>query len=446
MEKMVRVSVIGTGYVGLCTGIALGLLGNQVVCIGRNQEKIEKINKGIPPIHEEGLEDALKKLLAKGTFRATSDLRETLETEITFICVGTPPQEDGSIDLADMEKISEDLGRMLKGKEGYHTVVVKSTVVPGTTEKVAGLLEKSSGKIPGQDFGVCMNPEFLREGKALEDFLKPDRIVIGQLNEKSGKALHQLYKNSGCPILTTNLKTAEMIKYANNSFLATLISFSNEIANICELKKDVDVEAVLKGVILDKRISPEAKSPEITTYLKAGCGYGGSCLPKDVNAIINFSKQHGYNAKILEAANNINKERASRIVKRLEKETPLENKTVAVLGLAFKPGTDDMRYSPAIPIINYLLSKNVSVKAHDPVAMGSARSIFKERVTFHDSPGSALESADACLVITAWDQFKKIQEKDFQQCMKTPIILDCRRIYNPDDYRNIKYVGVGLDV
>ena len=271
--SFIKIAVIGVGYVGLCSAVGLALAGHDVIAVGRTQAKIDGINAGKSPIFEDGLDEALAKILANGKFSATTDLAKAVfASDVTFVCVGTPSSKDGSIDLTDIKKASEDIGTALRQRKTRHTVVVKSTVVPGTTENVViPAIEEASGKRAGADFGVCMNPEFLREGKALEDFMKPDRVVVGELDKSSGDMLQAVYSGFKAPIVKTALRTAEMIKYASNSFLATKISFINEIANLCK-KLGIDVYDVAKGVGLDKRIGP--------LFLNAGVGFGGSCFPK----------------------------------------------------------------------------------------------------------------------------------------------------------------------
>ena len=338
------ISIIGTGYVGLVTGACFAELGHNVTCVDVMKEKIDLINNKKSPIYEEGLEEILQKNVGKNLF-ATLDLKKAvLSTDITFICVGTPPREDGSIDLKNIKESAEQIGSSLKAKKNYHLIVIKSTVVPGTTWQIKKIIEKFSGK---KNFGICMNPEFLREGKAIYDFLHPDRIIIGEYDKKSGNILYEIYKDFSCPILRVDLKTAEMIKYASNAFLATKISFINEIGNICK-KLGIDVYKVAEGVGLDSRISPK--------FLKAGCGFGGSCFPKDVKALAAKAKELGYTPILLESILEINKNQPLRMIELLRNKIgKLENKKIGILGLAFKPGTDDIRESPAIEIIKRLI-------------------------------------------------------------------------------------------
>lgn len=414
-----KISMIGTGYVGLSTGVGFAVKGNDVVCVDIDREKVEKINQGVSPIYEPLLEDYLKKVLKDGKFRATTDLKEAIEqTEVSFISVGTPSREDGSIDLKYIEEVSRQIGEVLKGKE-YHVVVVKSTVVSETTEKVViPNLEKSSGKKASESFGVCMNPEFLKEGKAMEDFLKPDRVVIGSIDKKSGDVIERLYENFQAPILRTDLKTAEMIKYASNALLAAKVSFSNEIGNICKLL-GINVNDVMRGVGLDSRISGK--------FLRAGCGYGGSCFPKDVDALIRKAKDLGYDPKLLREVHDLNLRQKVRLVEQLESRMgDLKDKTVCVLGLAFKPDSDDIREASSVFIISKLLEKGANVRAYDPKAITNMKKVFPD-IEYPENAKEAIKDSDACLIVTEWKEFKNLSEKDFET-MKNRIVIEGRKV------------------
>lgn len=414
-----NISMIGTGYVGLSTGVGFAVKGNDVVCVDIDREKVEKINQGVSPIYEPLLEDYLKKVLKDGKFRATTDLKEAIEqTEVSFISVGTPSKEDGSIDLKYIEEVSRQIGEVLKGKE-YHVVVVKSTVVSETTEKVViPNLEKSSGKKASESFGVCMNPEFLKEGKAMEDFLKPDRVVIGSIDKKSGDVIERLYENFQAPILRTDLKTAEMIKYASNALLAAKVSFSNEIGNICKLL-GINVNDVMRGVGLDSRISEK--------FLRAGCGYGGSCFPKDVDALIRKAKDLGYDPKLLREVHDLNLRQKVRLVEQLESRMgDLKDKTVCVLGLAFKPDSDDIREASSVSIISKLLEKGANVRAYDPKAITNMKKVFPD-IEYPENAKEAIKDSDACLIVTEWKEFKNLSEKDFET-MKNRIVIEGRKV------------------
>lgn len=444
-----RVSVMGTGYVGLVTGTCLAEKGHQVICVDIDKEKVDKINKGISPIYERGLEELLSKNIGVN-LQATNNLVQAVKaTDLSLIAVGTP--FDGKkIDLHYIENVARQIGRALKEKGSYHAIIVKSTVVPGTTDDVVlPVLERSSEKQAGVDFGVGMNPEFLREGEAIEDFMFPDRIVIGGIDEKTLNILEELYSMfKGVDIIRTNNKTAEMIKYTSNSLLATMISFSNEVGNLCAAMGGVDVKEVMKGVHLDKRLSPiladgERITPSFTTYLEAGCGFGGSCFPKDVKALIAHGKKHGQPMKVLEAVIQVNEKQPQQILSLLKKHFPtLKGVRLAILGLAFKPGTDDMRESPAIPIIKALLERNAEIQAYDSVATHEAQKLFGNNgIRYCDNLVQAIDNVHVVILLTRWDEFNNIPallaDKDPQ-----PLIIDGRRMLDRRSIR--KYEGIGL--
>lgn len=417
------ISIIGTGYVGLCTGVGFALKENRVICVDIDREKVDAINNSIAPIYEKGLEEKLKEVLDKDLFEATTDLDHAIKkSDVTFIAVGTPSDERGSINLEQIESASKQIGEVLKNKDSYHVVAVKSTVVPGTTEDVVmpniGL---------GDKVGFCMNPEFLREGFALEDFLNPDRIVIGEHDKKSGDILEELYKNFDAPILRMNIKTAELVKHASNAFLATKISFINEIGNICK-KFDIDVYDVAKVMGYDKRISPH--------FLNAGVGFGGSCLPKDVAAIKNKANEMNENANLLESVIAINKKQKLKIVDLLKEKTELKGKKIAILGLAFKPGTDDVRDSVSIDVIRKLQEENADVHAYDPKATANMQKIFPN-INYTDNIHEALENADACLILTDWDEFKSLTDNDFSK-MNQKIIIEGRRTLDKEKVKDFE--------
>jgi UDPglucose 6-dehydrogenase len=413
-----NISIIGTGYVGLVTGACFAELGNNVICVDVDAERVKKVNKAEAPIYERGLDKLLKKHVPNGKLRATLDIYEAVrDTDVTFICVGTPSGLMDYIDLKYVEQVSRDIGGVLKDKDDFHVVVVKSTVVPGTTEHtVTPIIEEYSGKKAGNDFGIAMNPEFLREGSAVEDFMNPDRIVLGYTDEKTGKILRELYKDFTCPIMETDPKTAEMIKYATNSFLAVKISFINEIGNICKLL-GIDVYEVAKGLGLDHRISPH--------FLRAGLGFGGSCFPKDVKALVGKAKEAYYRPIILNAALEVNESQPLRLIELLEKRAGnLRDKDVTVLGLAFKPGTDDMREAPSIKIIHTLLTKGARVHAHDPKAIENAKKIFgtHERLFYYEKAEEAVSKSKYVLLVTEWDEYRK------KELYKGKEVFDGRRV------------------
>lgn len=431
------------GYVGLCTAVGFTSKNYNVIAVDKDPKKVAAINEGVPPFYELGLEELLQEAIKNGHIKGVLDTKQAIaSTDITFITVGTPSKPDGSINLAQIEGAATEIGKALAEKEDFHLVIVKSTVVPGTTENIVGsLLEQHSNKTCGTDFGLCMNPEFLREGSAVHDAQHPDRIVIGEHDKKSGDALQAIYRElhgETVPIVRTSLSTAELIKYANNSFLATKISYINTLANICEKIPGADITTVAQGIGLDQRINPR--------FLRAGLGYGGSCFPKDVKAIISFSKKLGYNPSLLEATHEVNEKQANYAVEKAKRKLKeLKGKTVAVLGLAFKPDTGDMREARSIPIINQLLQEGATVTAYDPVATSTAKHILGEKINYASSAVNCLKNADCCIVVTEWQEFKQLKPEDFKKHMKQPILIDGRRIYNPAEYSKIlKFEAIGL--
>ncbi|MFP4051339.1 MAG: UDP-glucose dehydrogenase family protein [Thermoplasmata archaeon] len=431
-----NISIIGTGYVGLVSGVGFASKGHDVTCVDIIEEKVKMINQGKPPIYEKGLDDLLKEVVEEGRLTATTDTVEAIKkSDITFICVGTPSREDGSIDTSGIEKAAKDIREALDQKDAYHVVCVKSTVVPGTTDqKVLSILEQSGKKV-GEDFGLGMNPEFLREGVALDDFLKPDRIVIGGWDERCIKTIKECYEGFEAPKLETNIRTAEMIKYASNALLATKISFANEMSRIAE-KMGVDVYDVMDGVGLDHRINRD--------FLNAGCGFGGSCFPKDVKAILDQAEKHGVDSKILKAVLDVNETQPIHTVELLEENIgDLEGKHIAVLGLAFKGGTDDIRETRALPIVNELLDKGADVVGYDPEAIGNFSELVAD-MKFADDIEEALTGADACIIQNDWPELKTLSSKDFEP-MNNKIILDARRLLEHEELDDdIEYIGIGL--
>ena len=444
-----KISVIGTGYVGLVSGVCLAEKGHQVVCVDIDREKVDQINQAIPPIYERGLEELLTKNIGLN-LKATTDLRQAiLETELSLIAVGTP--FDGSaIDLKYIEEVSRQIGQVLRDKPAYHVVIVKSTVVPGTTDEVVRpILEVTSGKKAGPDFGVGMNPEFLREGEAVQDFMAPDRIVLGGIDDKTIQVLEELYGVfEGVDKIRTTPKTAEMIKYAANSLLATMISFSNEIGNLCAALGGIDVVEVMKGVHLDKRLSPilpdgDRIVPVFTTYLEAGCGFGGSCFPKDVKALIAHGKKAGRPMQLLDAVIQVNEQQPQQVLAILKKYFPsLKGIHIAVLGLAFKPDTDDIRESPAIPVVQELLAQEANIKAYDPVAKHEAQKLFgNHHIVYCDDLAETLENTQAVILLTRWSHFKQLPEL-LKPLQPQPIFIDGRRML--DKHHIARYDGIGL--
>ena len=424
-----KISVIGSGYVGLVTATVLAGKGHDVICVDIDTEKVDKINKAIPPIHEEGLAEMLKAVVNNKKLRATTDLREAIhDTELCFICVGTPPKPDGSINLSQLEAASKQIGAALKEKKGFLSLVLKSTIIPGTTKNIVlPAIMHSSGKKPPEHFSLCYSPEFLREGKAMQDFLKPDKLVIGHTDTIAANNLKQVLSPI-CPVVETDYETAELIKYANNAFLATKISFANEIGNLCK-QVGVDAYTVMRALGFDPRIGPQ--------FLGAGLGFGGSCLPKDTVALISAYKQHGIEPKLLKAVVDINNNQIERFVHLAEKKVGnLSGKLVAVLGTAFKAGTDDVRESPAIKVIGLLLTKGAKIRAFDPRALDNTKRELGNKVEYSDSIAECLSGADLCLICTEWPEFRFV---DFTP-MKHKVVIDGRHILEKKD--GINYEGL----
>lgn len=422
MDKPVRIGIIGTGYVGLVSGCCFGELGFNVLCGDVIEEKVNKINKGIAPIFENGLEELLNSLLEKNLIRATLDIHEVVNnSDVIFICTGTPSRDDGSIDLKYIESATKSIAQVLKDTTEFKTIVVKSTVVPGTTiNLVKDLLEEFSEKTAGVDFGLGMNPEFLKEGLAIEDFRNPDHIVIGAIDDKSYNMIAEIYDSFTCPIQKVNPSTAEMIKYATNSFLAIKISFINEIANMSE-KMGVDIDAVAEGIGADQRISHK--------FLRPGVGFGGSCFPKDVKALAATAKSLGINAKTLDTSILVNKLQPLRAVELLEQMIDVKNKRIALLGLAFKPETDDMREAPSVIIASELIRKGAKVTGYDPIAKETARAAMPLGTEFCNSLSDVLQDSDAAILVTEWKEFVSLGPADFEN-MKSKIVVDGRRVLN----------------
>jgi UDPglucose 6-dehydrogenase len=464
MKNNDKISIAGTGYVGLVTGAIFADRNFKVIALDIDQKKVNTVNKGETFFFEPNLDPLVKRVVTQSkNLVASINATEVIKsTDITFICVQTPPQEDGNCDLSYVKQVAEDIGKGIAEKDDYHLVITKSTIIPGTTRNlVKDAIEKTSGKIAGKDFGLCMSPEFLREGQSIYDMIYPDRIIIGEFDERSGETLERIYralyrneeddfasnwkkiykKEVVCPeIFRTTLETAECTKYANNSFLATKISFINEFANICEYIEGVDVRDVAKGIGLDFRINPQ--------FLRAGAGFGGSCFPKDVNAIIAFARDKQYEPELLTSVLKINEKQARRMVELVEQKIgSIKDKTISLLGLSFKPETDDMRNAPSIKIVNKLLKKGAKVIGWDPVAIPEARKEewIGEKITYAESIKEAIEVADACLLITEWQVLKELKPKDFKQ-MKRPVLIDGRRIYDPTLFlgEGIEYLGIGL--
>ena len=446
-----KISIVGTGYVGLVSGTCLAACGHHVTCVDIKPEVVDQINSGSTPIYEIDLDPLLAKVVKSGNLTATTDLQlSVLESEVTLICVGTPTV-GSEADLSQILNAAKAIGTALSKKSSYHVVVVKSTVLPGTSEgKLRVALEEASGIKLGNGWGLCMNPEFLREGRAVEDFNCPDRIVIGASDERAAHVLLDMYEHFDCPKIVTTPKTAEMIKYVANSLFAAMISFSNEIANLCSTFPGIDAREVWKGVHSDRRLTPvkadRDNPPGVVEYLWHGLGFGGSCFPKDVAALRGFGEKAGVPTAMLDAILAINALQPMRMVSLLEREMNLPGKTVAVLGLAFKPGTDDLRYSPALVVVEALRERGARVVVHDPIAMpGAQRNPVFEEVLFAQDWETALRSADACCIITSWPDYRVIQPSDFMNLMKQPLVIDGRGLFDPYQFSRcgVKWRGIG---
>lgn len=397
MLNRMNISIIGTGYVGSVTGICLAEMGHHIIFIGRNQKKLDLITSGKSPIFEPQLDQLLKKNREKIT--TTTDLSNAVrKTDLTFICVGTPPKKDGSSDLHQIKDVSKAIGKTLGLHDKYHTIITKSTVLPGTAETIIiPILEEESKKKVHVDFGIASNPEFLKEGSAVEDFFNTDRVVIGVNDKKTKKILENLYKPLNVPIFTTTIRTSEMIKYASNAFLATKISFANEIGNLCKEQK-IDSYEVFKGVGMDARINQH--------FFRSGIGFGGSCFPKDVKALIAHATSKGIKPRLLMSVIALNNEQPKKMVTLLKKHLDPRGHTIGVLGLSFKPDTDDIRESRAIPLIKMLLKEGATVNVYDPGAMDNFKKLFPD-LSYASSAAEVLR-ADAVLIVTEWKEFESL--------------------------------------
>ena len=446
-----KISVVGTGYVGLVCAVGFAEKGHDVVCVDIDEDKVRMINDGESPIHEDGLDTLLKKNIGK-SLKATTDLDDAVRTtELSLIAVGTPFDGE-SIDLQYIEEVSRQIGEVLKSKDSYHVVVVKSTVVPGTTDEVVKpILERASGKQAGADFGVGMNPEFLREGVAVKDFMNPDRIVLGGIDDRTQDLLSRAYATFiDTDVIKTSNKTAELIKYTSNSLLATMISFSNEIANLCTAVGGVDIVDVMKGVHFDKRLMPIDENghrvrPGFVSYLESGCGFGGSCFPKDVKALISHGEALGQDMGLLNAVIEINEQQPYKVIQLLEKHfDSLSGLRVSVLGLAFKPGTDDMRESPAIKIVNELIKAKANICAFDPVAKDEAERLFGAAdIRYADTLADAIGDAETLLILTRWDVFNELPAM-LTALEQQPLVIDARRMLDKDATE--RYDGIGYPI
>ena len=426
-----NILVVGAGYVGLVSGTCFAELGNRVVCIDIDEKKINSLQSGKIPFYEPELEDLVYKNIKTQSLSFSTNLSEHIhQTDLVLICVGTPPRQTGQADLRYIFQAAEDIGKNL---QKYTVIATKSTVPVGTGQRIKKIISKNYNG----EFEIASCPEFLREGSAVKDFMNPDRIIIGTENQKAAHLLIKLHEKLSCPKLTTTLETAEMIKYAANAFLATKISFINEIANVCE-NVGADVEQVAEGMGLDKRIG--------RAFLNAGIGYGGSCFPKDVRALHHVAGQTGYPFQLLKAVVEVNNQQRWLFYKKVKDELQsLENKTIAIWGLSFKSNTDDVRESIAIDIIEKLVEDGAIVKAYDPEAMKNTQKILGDKIQYCFTAEFALENADCLLIITDWEEFKQIDVGNIKGKMKTPLVIDGRNMFNCEKLSNqgIKYISIG---
>jgi UDPglucose 6-dehydrogenase len=430
---MSKICVIGTGYVGLVTGTCFADLGNQVVCLDVDQKRIDNLKNHILPIYEPGLEQLVEQNVQRGRLVFTTDYPQALaEAEFAFIAVGTPSGDDGEADLQYVRIVAESIADIV---DHPITVINKSTVPVGTGDWVADIIRRRrNGR--ALEFSVVSNPEFLREGSAISDFMNPDRVVLGSIERKAADRVAMLYSPLRSTVLITDLRTAEMIKYASNAFLATRISYINEIANICE-ELGADVSLVARGMGLDKRIGP--------AFLDAGLGWGGSCFPKDVKALAHMAVLHGTQPQLLQAVMDINRNQRRKAIYKLRKALGnLDQKVIGVLGLSFKPNTDDIREAPALEIIHLLLNEGAQVRAYDPEAMHNARSVLP-KVTLCEDPYEVAQNCDALLLATEWNEFKQLDFQAIYKAMKQPIIMDGRNLWDAAYLKSLgfTYFGVG---
>ncbi len=436
-----NIAVVGTGYVGLVTGTCFAETGNNVTCVDIDKAKIEKMKQGAIPIYEPGLDILFERNIKNGRLVFTTELHEAVrKSEIVFLCLPTPQDGDGSADLKYILGVADDLGKLFKAEPniGYKVLVDKSTVPVGTSDKVRKEIHKHAPKF---EFDVASNPEFLREGMAVDDFMKPERVIIGTSNEKTKQLLEQLYEpfvRSGNPIYFMDERSAEMTKYAANSFLAAKISFMNEIANLCELT-GAEVDKVRIGIGSDSRIGKR--------FLFPGVGYGGSCFPKDVIALVNTANENKYDFKILKSVIDVNEKQIELFSKKIlhHYNNEVKGKHFALWGLAFKPNTDDVREAPSIKLIKNLLSKGASISAYDPEAKETTKAVIGEKITYTENAYEALERADALIIVTEWNEFRTPDFQKIKSLLKKPVIFDGRNLYDLDKMKanNFTYYSVG---
>jgi UDPglucose 6-dehydrogenase len=429
-----KIAVVGTGYVGLVAGACFAENGNEVICVDKDPAKVRMLQKGKIPIYEPGLEEMVRRNHSEKRLTFTTALAKGVQqSQIIFIAVGTPTGEDGSADLQHVLAVARDLA---KAMNGYKVVVNKSTVPVGTAAKVRDVIRRETT----HPFSVVSNPEFLKQGAAIDDFMKPDRVVVGAEDPRSAELMKELYSpftRTGAPIMMMDCASAELCKYAANAMLATRISFMNEVSNVCEAV-GANVDQVRHAVASDRRIGP--------SFLFPGVGYGGSCFPKDVKAMVRFASDKNYEFQILNAVEAVNESQKKRLITKMEKHFgTLKGKRIAVWGLAFKPKTDDMREAPAVPLIQGLLAAGASVHAYDPEAMKVAKGIFGSKVHFAENNYAALTGADALAIVTEWSEFREPDYSRMRKLMRAPVIFDGRNIYNPESLRSqgFTYISMG---
>jgi len=426
-RKGKMVSIIGTGHVGLVTGACLAELGNRVICVDNNEEKIATLKKGKMPIYEPGLEELVKRNVRAGRLSFTTSIKEGVaNSEIIFIAVHTPPKPDGEADLCYVEAVSREVAQTM---DGYKVIVEKSTVPVETGKWISRTVKLNNKR--NINFDIVSNPEFLREGSAIYDFMHPDRIVLGVGSKKAERIMRELYQPLDAPVIVTDIESAEIIKHASNSFLAMKISYINSIANICE-KVGADIKKVAEGIGYDGRIRRD--------FLDAGIGFGGACLPKDLRAFVGITQKLGYDFELLKVVEKINHEQKELLVNKVRDAIwNIKDKTIGILGLAFKPNTDDMRNAPSINIIQMLQGEEAKIKAYDPVAIPVAKRILKE-VTYCKDPYDTADGCDALVIVTEWEEFKKLDLNKIKRLMKAPILIDGRNIFEPQKMKRLGFI------
>jgi UDPglucose 6-dehydrogenase len=431
MKKSKKVSIIGTGHVGLVTGACLAELGNKVICVDNDQEKIATLKRGEMPIYEPDLEQFVKRNIRAGRLSFTTSVKEGVDnSEIVFIAVHTPPKSDGETDLCYVEAVSKEVAQTM---DGYKVIVEKSTVPVETGKWISRTVKLNNKK--NISFDMVSNPEFLREGSAVYEFMHPDRIILGVSSKKAERIMRELYKPLDAPIIVTDIESAEIIKHASNSFLAMKISYINSIANICD-KVGADIKKVAEGMGCDRRIGRD--------FLDAGVGFGGACLPKDLRAFVGITQKLGYDFELLKVVEEINHQQKELLVKKVRDAVwNIKDKTIGILGLAFKPNTDDIRNAPSIEIIQMLQGEEAKIKAYDPVAIPVARGILKE-VAYCKDPYDTANGCDVLVILTEWEEFKRLDLSKIKRLMKAPILIDGRNIFEPERMKHLGFIYKGI--